>query len=270
MIYYFSAPSNYPDHLLECSADAFLLSFAVDAKIHWEKFHIQSKKPLIIDSGAFSAWNVGKKIDIDEYITFCKTLPEDCIFINLDVIPKTGSTPKDVEICCEEGLENFLYLQSHLKNVMPVYHYKDKIEWLKKYSDHTDYIGISPANDTPEKVKRVFLNYVFQNKAPDMKTHALGYTSFDGMKIYPFYSVDSTSWKQGGRFANVGHWNEACSRFETYDGRQFFANKYKDDKEMVDMCLNHTIKSILKKMQFLKEHHEVADHGYLTAQQSLF
>ena len=269
MIYYFSAPSNYKPHLFENNAKAFLLSYAVDAKAHWKTFQ-NDEIPLIIDSGAFTVWNSGGTLDIEAYLAFCKTLPEECIFVNVDVIPETGSSPKDVEICCQKGYENFIYLSRHLKNVLPVYHYKDELHWLEKYIEHTDYIGISPANDTAENVKRTFLDYVFKFLPPEIKTHAFGYSSFKGLTYYPFYSIDSTSWKKGGRFATTDYWCDITKSFQTYDGREFFKGKYKEEKEMIDLCLNQSIKAILQKMKFLKRHHSEKESYHFNNQLDLF
>lgn len=192
MRYYFSSPGNSEKILNEYNVENYLLSFAVDAK----SAHKFNGKNVIIDSGAFSVWNKGGTIDINKYLAFCKSCPQDWWFINLDVIPKTGSTKEDIEICCQQGYENFLFLKQHIKNVMPVYHYGDNIEWLHKFIELSDYIGISPANDTHENIKREFLKSVFEVTKSEIKTHGLGYSSFNGLSMFPFYSVDSISWKR--------------------------------------------------------------------------
>ena len=192
MKYFFSSPENSEKILDEYKVENYLLSFAVDAKAA----HKFKGKNVIIDSGAFSVWNKGGTIDINKYLDFCKSCPQDWWFINLDVIPKTGSNAEDIEICCQQGYENFLFLKKHLKKVMPVYHYGDDIKWLHKFIELSEYIGISPANDTHEKIKREFLKSVFEVTKSNVKTHGLGYSSFEGLTMFPFYSVDSISWKR--------------------------------------------------------------------------
>jgi len=192
MKYFFSSPGNSEEILKEYGVKNYLLSFAVDAKSA-KKFEGNN---VIIDSGAFSVWNKGGSIDIDKYLEFCLSCPQDWWFINLDVIPKTGSNADDIEECCKQGYENFLYLKKHLKNVMPVYHYGDNISWLHKFMESSEYIGISPANDTHENIKRKFLQEVFYVTEDKVKTHGLGYSSFNGLSMFPFYSVDSISWKR--------------------------------------------------------------------------
>lgn len=204
MKYFFSSAARAYPLLKELGAENFLFSYAVDAK-HTKK--IDQSDNVIIDSGAFSVWNKGGSIDINDYLKFCKTKPQHWTFINLDVIPKTGSTQADIDRCCEQGYENYLFLKSELPNVMPVYHYGDQPIWLKKFMEHTDYIGISPANDTHENVKRKFLRQVFHITRDQVKTHGLGYSSFEGLAMFPFYSVDSISFKRS-KINGEQFWNE--------------------------------------------------------------
>lgn len=194
MKYFFSAPSNKADILKKLGAQNFLCSFIVSPGE--PKHFLGHYKSIIIDSGAFSAWNSGKEVDIEKYIQYAQKLDPDWTYINLDVIPKTGSSSKEISECIEKGKENFLYIKTKLKNVLPVYHYGEDLSVLKWYMEHTDYIGISPANDTSEKVKRDFLNSVFDITRDKIKCHGLGYSSFEGMLKYPFYSVDSISYKR--------------------------------------------------------------------------
>lgn len=197
MKYFFSSPSSMRKPLKERKVRNYLLSFAVDAKD--VKHFDDDNNRLIIDSGAFSLWNKGAgTIDIDEYLAFINSLEHgDITCINLDVIPQTGSSKAEINKCVEQGFENYLYLKSKSKHkIMPVYHYGENISILKRYADHTDYIGISPANDTAEVVKRAFLDKVFGFTKDKIKCHGLGYSSFGGLYIYPFYSVDSISFKR--------------------------------------------------------------------------
>jgi|TARA_Y100000310_G_scaffold247412_1_gene253012 hypothetical protein len=213
MKYYFSSPTPRIKLLRQNNVKNYLYSFATDST---GIKNIQKEDSIIIDSGSFSLWNTGKIIDIDDYLNFCKLLPKKFIFVNLDVIPKTNSNKKKIGICIEKSIENFLYLKKHLKNVMPVYHYGEDISILKKYEENTDYVGISPANDTSEKVKRSYLNYVFKNWNKQTKYHGFGYSSFSGLEKYPYYSVDSISYIQ----FQVGK-----KRYRHSDKLSFFTNK---------------------------------------------
>jgi len=210
MIYFYSSPIVSDMNVYKYNnIQNFLLSFAVDAKAitKFDKVGIKPKR-VIIDSGAFSVWNKGGSIDIDDYLNFIKKQNQNWTFISLDVIPKTGSKQKDIDIACEQSLENFKYLKKHVDNVLPVHHFGDNIKFLDKYIEYTNYIGISPANDTHENVKRKYLKMIFNYIPKDLKTHGLGYSSSEGLRLFPFYSVDSISFKK----AKI-RYNEQASQF---------------------------------------------------------
>ncbi len=276
MIYYYSSPSPYKEVLLNLGLKSFLLSYAVDAKKGWVKF-INDEIPLIIDSGAFSAWNKGHTIDIKAYLAFCKTLPESCIFVNLDVIPQTGSHSSEVEKCCQQGFENFKFLKEHLKNVLPVYHYKDHIDWAHRYLEHVDYLGISPANDTVEEVKMAYLDYFFSHVPLTTRTHAFGYTSAFGMRKYPFYSVDSTTWMCSARFARVidyaRHRKElSIVHMEPYlrsIGIPYDMNN-KIPRAWTLKAIEYSVKNLMAFMEDVTLEHKTKDFSYLKSQTTLF
>lgn len=194
MKYYFSSPSPRKKQLIDSGAKRFLLSYAVDgnqAQKHFGEFD-----DVIIDSGAFTVWNKQKgEIDIEKYSSFLSNMPESWHFINLDVIPKTGSSKKEIDLCIEKSFENFLFLKSKRDKIIPVHHYGENLSVLSRYLQHTNFVAISPANDTAEKVKREYLTQIYKFiDFKKIKTHALGYSSFEGMKLFPFYSVDSISY----------------------------------------------------------------------------
>ena len=78
---------------------------------------------LFIDSGAFSAWTLGKSIDINEYISFINEY-KDFITIaaSVDSIP---GNPKSSQLASQEEVEksasitweNFLYMRSKMDDV---------------------------------------------------------------------------------------------------------------------------------------------------------
>ena len=57
-------------------------------------------KHIMIDSGAFSVWNKGTTIDLDDYIIYClKYINSINYVVNLDVIPgKPGQRPSKEEV----------------------------------------------------------------------------------------------------------------------------------------------------------------------------
>jgi hypothetical protein len=162
---------------------------------------------MIVDSGAFSAWNSGEEINIDSYIDFCHKYQEEhhehfteLNYVNLDVIPGVVGKPitrEDSEIGAQKSLENYLYMKKHgIKSLIPVYHQGEHIDWLKKILDTgATYIGISPSNDKCTNDRANWLDYVFKFVPSNVRTHGFAVTSWRLMYWYPWFSVDSITYK---------------------------------------------------------------------------
>lgn len=168
---------------------------------------------LMLDSGAYSAWNSGAEIDIDEYISFIKKhehLLES--YINLDVIPgKRGKTrtAADTEAAAQASYDNWWYMKDQGLSPIPVFHQGERFVWLDKYrKDGCKYVSIGIQQDMmlPSHVK--FLDKVFtvltdEAGRPKIRVHGLGVTSLYLLLRYPWYSVDSTSWAMTGAYGAI-------------------------------------------------------------------
>jgi hypothetical protein len=188
---------------------------------------------VILDSGAFSMWSNGKTVNLEEYAQFCKVFKEllpkniELNVVNLDVLPGTwGHVPskEDIATSAEEGWQNMLYLESLGLKVIHVFHQHEDFAILEKLKAHSDYIGISPANDVSMNEKLDWLNKVFLNLKDKTKTHGFAVTSHKQLLGYPFYSVDSSSWVTPARFGRVAVFTD---RYEI----KTFPYKSKDDIE---------------------------------------
>jgi hypothetical protein len=159
---------------------------------------------LWLDSGAFSAWNIGREIDLEHYIAYIKHNIEHIdYYVNLDVIPGSfGVTPgpAEVEDSARKGWENMLRMESEGLHPIPVFHMGENFSWLRRMVSHgCPYIGISPANDRTTNKKKLWLDRVFGELTdeagwPVVKTHAFGVTAISLLVRYPWYSADSTTW----------------------------------------------------------------------------
>lgn len=156
---------------------------------------------IIVDSGAFSVWNSGKTLQRDDLLQYYKTLHayrNDLIFINLDVIPgERGRKPtkEEAELACRRGLDNYHYFKKNGINPLPVFHEGDNFDYLEVFKNETDYIAISPANDSSRQRRIRWLDMVYSNLKANYKTHGLAATAQPLLERYPFYSVDSINWK---------------------------------------------------------------------------
>ena len=136
---------------------------------------------LIVDSGAFTAYNTGRAIDIDEYCKFLKSLPKDWNYhaVQLDVY----GDPEQTYI-------NFLKMKELGFDVMPVFTRGDTLERLEEFYQHTDYImfgGIVVGGENKNYVKWFCEN----NKG--RKAHWLGFVNTDFIRKYKPESVDSST-----------------------------------------------------------------------------
>lgn len=146
---------------------------------------------LIVDSGAFTAWNIGKKIDLDEYCRFLDSIESFRPFnaVQLDVFGDPDASWK-----------NFLIMKRRGYDVMPVFTRGETLDRLEEMYKLTDYImfgGITIGGKNMNYVKW----FMEQNKG--RKVHWLGFCNTDFVKHFKPYSIDSSSWSSGGRFGNI-------------------------------------------------------------------
>jgi hypothetical protein len=192
------------------------------------------KIQLFLDSGAYTGWNKGVPVNVDDYIDFINCVKWDKkqteekylaqrekhadyekdefeLIANLDVIPgKPGvpDTPDDLKNAAEEGWANMLYMESKGINVVHIFHQGEDFKWLEKLSEHQEYIGISPNNLATTPEKRLWLDRVFDFLSDGKggcrnKTHGFGVSSLILMERYPWFSCDSSTWSMGRRTGTI-------------------------------------------------------------------
>jgi hypothetical protein len=185
---------------------------------------------IIIDSGAFSAWNKGKEVDFDAYIEYCRKTLNDprgenktirCV--NLDVIPgKKGETKKltssvkkeDKDLityAAKTGFDNMMYFKKNGITPIHVFHQGEDFKWLDKMVEQTDYIGISPANDVHQNQKQAWIDKTFsyiERNNIKVDTHGFAVWSPTVVLNYPWTSCDAATWRlvaaYGGIYYPVG------------------------------------------------------------------
>lgn len=183
------------------------------------KYFLEERDPslflenLIMDSGAFSAWNQGVVIDFEAYLEYCRKYVNNITYVvNLDVIPaKPGQkqiSQEEIERSASAGWKN---AQRMLRGGIPkeklihVFHQNENFKWLERMVREFPYIGLSPANDRTTAEKMMWLDqcmpYVTDSEGKAIvKFHGFAVTSHALMMRYPWFSVDSASWcQQAGR-----------------------------------------------------------------------
>lgn len=162
---------------------------------------ISKYNDFLLDSGAFTFMNNAKgNINWDEYIE------KYADFINKHDIKHFFELDIDVLV----GINEVERLRVKLEKItnkksIPVWHkFRGKDYWLQMVKDY-DYVaigGIVTREIKPSEYK-YFTWLLNEAKKENCKVHGLGFTNLKGLKKYPFYSVDSTSWLSGNRFGAI-------------------------------------------------------------------
>ena len=161
-----------------------------------------SKPRVILDSGAYTAYKKGIKIDIDKYAEYVKTHKEEFFdSFTLDHIG-TGeenlkSKSKSETDSAQLSYRNWKHLKEQGADTIPIYHLGEDEIWLQKYLKQTDYIGIGAIANLDSNKRKwgldvMFKKYFTDSKGkPTVRIHGLGITDIELMVRYPWFSVDS-------------------------------------------------------------------------------
>lgn len=165
---------------------------------------------LFIDSGAYTAFTLGKKIDIEEYISYINSITDNLTcFAQVDFIPGNLEESKKAP---QLSWENYLYMRTKVKEpdkLIPIYHQSEHWDWLLNMLSYKDengepikYIGFGALVGASTVQRNNFFNKAFsiiaQSDNPNVKVHAMGMTSLPLLEMFPFYSADSTGWIMTG------------------------------------------------------------------------
>jgi len=170
---------------------------------------------LMLDSGAYSAWNQGAEINIKDYVGFLKrNLDFLWSYVVLDVLPEgkeSMRTPEANERGAKKSYKNLQIMKDAGLSSIPVFHQGERFNWLEQLlKDEEPYIGISTRKDLWSKAskQREWLDQVFSIIAdakgrPIVKTHGFGITSVHNLSRYPWFTTDSTTWSMSAGYGTV-------------------------------------------------------------------
>lgn len=164
-------------------------------------------KHMMLDSGAFTAWNKGKHTTVAEvleaYGKFFNAVEQNnvkfdsVVMISLDVIPgKKGqsATLEEIEAATKQSDINTAILQKEFGDkILPVFHQDESERRLREVMKQAEYICLSPRNDVAE-IRRSEWAVWAHNICRGNKTHGLATTGINMTYDSPWYSVDSASW----------------------------------------------------------------------------
>lgn len=213
-------------------------------------------KNLILDSGAFTAWSSGKKIDIEAYGQHClawQSKADSVRCVNLDVIPGSKgqtSTAKQREQGMRDSVENADYLRSLGLDIEEVFHQDEPFDFLDKLLDRlpsNGVLGLGSRKDVSLNLRVIWLQSVLKhmvdrfgkNNLP--MTHGLGVTNRDMMLAFPFYSVDSSTFMNPTRFGTTIDHTGRHIRVEELLGQKVAGSSKSDkvNRQMIIMSIEH-------------------------------
>lgn len=166
---------------------------------------------VFIDSGAFSAESSGVEIVLHDY---CSYIIESGVktYAGLDVIGNAAQTRANMEVMIKE----------YDLNPIPTFHMGSNLEDLK-HLVHGQYSyialgGLVFSSNVINHCDRVW-HYILSHN-PKLRVHGFGLTNIELMKRYPWYSVDSSSFKSCKRYGRQSIiWKDFD--FETFDEMEY-------------------------------------------------
>lgn len=157
-----------------------------------------STSNFFLDSGAFTAFTQGETIE-------CKDLAR---FIASNKKYITVASSLDAIGNAQQSYLNYRRLRDEFGvDVIPVFHCREDVRWLCKYLEEgVPYIALGGM--VPETIDYksrwlddLFSRYLTDNlNRPIVKVHGFGLTVGWLIERYPWFSVDSTTWRNGMKF----------------------------------------------------------------------
>lgn len=179
-------------------------------KYYLESYHYIDKESYVkrirndgirvfLDSGAYTAFTKGTKIDLQRYIDYCHR--------NADIIEMISVLDEiNFENTAQAVKVTFKNLQEmekqKLKGILPTYHFGEPTEVIEYYAAHYPYLSLGGLVGAHPKQLMLWLDDIWGKYLtnPDgtakVKVHGFGLTSLPIMTRYPWYSVDSSTWVQ--------------------------------------------------------------------------
>jgi hypothetical protein len=164
---------------------------------------------LFADSGAYSAFTSGDTIDEEAYITWAeKWLHRFSAVCGPDVIGDPLRTQQATERMRQRITS---------KPVLPTFHVGEDWKHLDYWVGKADYIalgGMVPYGKQRDLLG-AWIAKAFSRLNEGMKVHGFGMTSWPLLRRFPWYSVDSSSWTIGFRYALLMLFDSRRGTFET-------------------------------------------------------
>ena len=136
---------------------------------------------MMLDSGAYSAWKSGQKVDIEALIaTSIAGGWDECVA--LDVIGDSAGS-----------VRNALYMKAQGAPVFPVFHYGEPWSVLADYCSEFGRVGLSCQFGEPQAKSIAWVEQCFSRQWPHL-FHSFGWVSDKILSRVPFDTADASTW----------------------------------------------------------------------------
>lgn len=195
-----------------------LVAFPYFKKGMTEEFGLMNRDDyrLIVDSGAFTAYNCGKVIKLDDYHSFIKTVQhlQPDAFIQLDKVFDPEGTRLNLQKSRDAGF-----------NVCPVFTRGDEIKYFEKLIDDKEYVFIGGIQQG--EGAKPFVKFILERYSKE-KIHFLAFVRPDWLIHYAPYSTDSSSWSSSVRYGACDLFNHRTGFIKRFSKELF--RKRPDEK----------------------------------------
>lgn len=190
---------NHVEQLMRTSNPYHLESYYYVSKEQSAKQIRNEGVKVFLDSGAYSAFSRGAKIDIAEYCDYCNRNADIIEYASvLDIIDAKNKTE-----AVKGTFNNLKEMERRGVKALPCYHQGEPEEVLEYYIANYDFItlgGLVGGGSVKSMIiwlDRIWHKYLTNDDGtPKLKVHGFGITSLPIMMRYPWYSVDSSTWVQ--------------------------------------------------------------------------
>lgn len=162
------------------------------------------------DSGAFSAYTLGKPIDEDEYVEWILKWKH---LLSAAAGPDIINDAKRTQAATERMLKRVDNLP-----VLPTFHVGEDWKYLERYVAMSPYVafgGMVPHIAKSSKMLTAWVRKAFSLTPETTKVHGFGMTTWKFLRSFPWYSVDSSSWNVGFKYALLYLFDERVGRLVT-------------------------------------------------------
>ncbi|GAA0632277.1 hypothetical protein GCM10010174_61630 [Kutzneria viridogrisea] len=157
------------------------------------------------DSGAFSAYTTGARIDLADYAAWLRHWQGLITTAStLDVIGDSAATER-----------NTIRLEGMGLRVLPVFHTGSPWGRLEHLCARYPYValgGMVPYSRRAPEVMRWLIRCFRTAQDHGTVFHGFGLTRVESLRALPFYSVDSSSWAAGARYGSLNLWDNSRAR----------------------------------------------------------